>query len=119
MVTSAKMILCDTCNVWVKAQGIGTHRRQKHRILQNKTPMCAGQESTVLLNQIQSEMENFKRSYINTNQNVGMVEQIVEKLSHSSNLNIENDLTEKIEKLNSQMEKILSRIQNIENILRF
>ena len=42
MVTSAKMTLCDTCNIWVKAQGLGTHRRQKHQILQNKTPICAG-----------------------------------------------------------------------------
>ncbi len=119
MVTSAKMILCDTCNVWVKAQGVGTHRRQKHQILQNKTPMCAGENSTFLLGEIKQEIDNLKRLYNGSDRTSEIVEKLIANYSDSPPPTDQNLVGEKIEKLNSQMEKLLSRIQNIENILRF
>ena len=119
MVTSAKMVLCDTCNVWVKAQGVGTHRRQKHQILQNKTPMCAGENSTFLLGEIKQEIDNLKRLYSNSDRSSEILDRLTANNSDVPRSTDENLLGEKIEKLNSQMDKLLGRIQNIENILRF
>lgn len=119
MVTSAKMILCDTCNVWVKAQGVGTHRRQKHQILQNKTPICAGENSTFLLGEIKQEIDNLKRLYSVSDRSSEVIDKVIAKYSKTPAQVDQNLLAEKIEKLNSQMDKLLSRIQNIENILRF
>ena len=119
MVTSAKMILCDTCNVWVKAQGVGTHRRQKHQILQNKTPMCAGENSTFLLGEIKQEIDNLKRLYSNSDRSSEILDKLTANNSDIPRSTDENLLGEKIEKLNSQMDKLLGRIQNRENILRF
>ena len=119
MVTSAKMVLCDTCNVWVKAQGVGTHRRQKHQVLQNKTPMCAGENSTFLLGEIKQEIDNLKRLYSNSDRSSEILDKLTANNSEIPRSTDENLLGEKIEKLNSQMDKLLGRIQNIENILRF
>ena len=119
MVTSAKMVLCDTCNVWVKAQGVGTHRRQKHQILQNKTPMCAGENSTFLLGEIKQDIDNLKRLYSNSDRSSEILDKLTANNSDIPRSTDENLLGEKIEKLNSQMDKLLGRIQNIENILRF
>ena len=119
MVTSAKMTLCDTCNIWVKAQGLGTHRRQKHQILQNKTPVCAGEKSSELLTQIKEEIDGLKRLHVGSGQTTAIVEEAIEKMGRTTVGNREDGLDEKIENLNSQIGKILSRIQNIENILRF
>lgn len=119
MVTSAKMVLCDTCNVWVKAQGVGTHRRQKHQILQNKTPMCAGENSTFLLGEIKQEIDNLKRLYSNSDRSSEILDKLTANNSDIPRSTDENLLGEKIERLNSQMDKLLGRIQNIENILRF
>ena len=113
------MVLCDTCNVWVKAQGVGTHRRQKHQILQNKTPMCAGENSTFLLGEIKQEIDNLKRLYSNSDRSSEILDKLTANNSEISRSTDENLLGEKIEKLNSQMDKLLGRIQNIENILRF
>ena len=119
MVTSAKMTLCDTCNVWVKAQGIGTHRRQKHQVLQNKTPICAGEKSSELLVQIKEEIDGLKRLHTGSRQTSTVLEEAIEKIGRTTGEIKEDGLDEKIENLNSQIAKILSRIQNIENILRF
>lgn len=119
MVTSSKMILCDTCNVWVKAQGLGTHRRQKHQILQNKTPMCAGESSTSLLNEIKHEINNLKRlTHMSSGREENIENAIGNYLNNAPHLS-QTRLIEKIETLSTQMEKLLNRIQNIENILRF
>ena len=119
MVTSAKMTLCDTCNVWVKAQGIGTHRRQKHQVLQNKTPICAGEKSSELLAQIKEEIDDLRRLHMGSAQTSEILEKAIEKMGTTTVQNSEDGLDEKIENLNSQIGKILARIQNIENILRF
>ena len=119
MVTSAKMVLCDACNVWVKAQGVGTHRRQKHQVLQNKTPLCAGENSTFLLGEIKQQIDDLKRLYNNSDRSSEILDKLTENYSDSPRSADENLLSEKIEKLNLQMDKLLSRIQNIENILRF
>ena len=119
MVASSKMVLCDTCNVWVKAQGLGTHRRQKHQILQNRTPMCAGESSTVILNEIKQEINNLKRLSHTSSGREEKVQSVVSEYLNNRQPFDQTRLVEQIETLNTQMEKLLNRIQNIENILRF
>ena len=119
MINSSKMVLCDTCNVWVKAQGLGTHRRQKHQILQNRTPMCVGESSTALLNEIKHEINNLKRlSHTSNSKDVNVGNAMADYLNNRQQLD-QTQLVEQITTLNTQMEKLLNRIQNIENILRF
>ena len=119
MVTSSKMVLCETCNVWVKAQGLGTHRRQKHQILQNRTPMCAGEKSTSLLNEIKHEIDNLKRLSNTSTGREENIENVMSKYLNNRQQVDQTGLVEQINTLNNQMEKLLNRIQNIENILRF
>ena len=119
MVSSSKMVLCETCNVWVKAQGLGTHRRQKHQILQNRTPMCAGENSTSLLNEIKHEIDNLKRLSNTSTGREENIENVMSKYLNNRQQVDQTGLVEQIKTLNNQMEKLLNRIQNIENILRF
>ena len=119
MVTTRKMVLCDTCNVWVKAQGLGTHMRQKHQILQNKTPLCAAKDSMEILSEMKNEITHMKRMVANPLPVEKTLESVISRYLNEKGKPDDIDLVTSINAINVQMEKLISRIQNIENILRF
>jgi len=119
MVTTRKMVLCDTCNVWVKAQGLGTHMRQKHQILQNKTPLCAAKNSMEMLSEIQQEIIHVKKIAANPISVEQTIESVISRYFDVKEKSDNNNLVTSINTINLQMEKLINRIQNIENILRF
>jgi hypothetical protein len=113
------MVLCDTCNVWVKAQGLGTHMRQKHQILQNKTPLCAAKNSMEILAEIKQEIIRMKKITANPISVEQTIDSVISRYLHEKENSEDKDLVTSINTINLQMEKMINRIQNIENILRF